>query len=47
MNQGTFAKTFNLSAGYISQLERCTKQPKSRTLALLNVIRRKGLEAIF
>ena len=38
--------TLNLSAGYISQLERGTKQPKGPALALLNVIRRKGLEAI-
>jgi len=30
-----------------SKLERGTKQPKGPALALLNVIRRKGLEAIF
>ncbi|MGD0832278.1 MAG: hypothetical protein ABR907_15165 [Terracidiphilus sp.] len=41
-----FARALNLSAGYISQLERGTKQPKGPALALLNVIRRKGLEAI-
>jgi putative transcriptional regulator len=46
MSQAAFARTLNLSAGYISQLERGTKQPKGPALALLNVIRRKGFEAI-
>ena len=46
LSQAAFARTLNLSAGYISQLERGTKQPKGPALALLNVIRRKGLEAI-
>jgi putative transcriptional regulator len=46
MSQAAFARTLNLSVGYISQLERGVKQPKGPALALLNVIRRKGLEAI-
>jgi putative transcriptional regulator len=46
LSQAAFARTLNLSAGYISQLERGTKQPKGPALALLNVIRRKGFEAI-
>ena len=46
MSQAAFARSLNLSAGYISQLERGTKQPKGPALALLNVIRRKGFEAI-
>jgi putative transcriptional regulator len=46
MSQAAFARTLNLSVGYISQLERGTKQPKGPALALLNVIRRKGFEAI-
>jgi len=46
MSQAAFARTLNLSVGYISQLERGTKQPKGPALALLNVIRRKGLEVI-
>ena len=46
MSQAAFALSLNLSAGYISQLERGTKQPKGPALALLNVIRRKGFEAI-
>jgi hypothetical protein len=33
----------NLTVGYVSQLERGVKQPKGPALALLNVIRRKGL----
>src|ERR1035437_10722764 len=44
MSQAAFARTLNLSVGYISQLERGTKQPKGPALALLNVIRRKGVE---
>jgi putative transcriptional regulator len=46
MSQAAFARSLNLSAGYISQLERGAKQPKGPALALLNVIRRKGFEAI-
>ena len=46
MSQAAFARYLNLTSGYISQLERGTKQPKGPALALLNVIRRKGLEAI-
>ena len=46
MSQAAFTRTLNLSADTISQLERGTKQPKGPALALLNVIRRKGFEAI-
>ena len=46
MSQAAFARTLNLSVGYISQLERGARQPKGPALALLNVIRRKGFEAI-
>jgi len=46
LSQAAFARYLNLTAGYISQLERGTKQPKGPALALLNVIRRKGFEAI-
>jgi putative transcriptional regulator len=41
-----FARYVNLTTGYVSQLERGTKQPKGPSLSLLNVIRRKGFEAI-
>ena len=46
LSQAVFARSLNLSVGYISQLERGTKQPKGPALVLLNVARRKGFEAI-
>lgn len=46
LSQAAFARYLNLTVGYISQLERGEKQAKGPALALLNVIRRKGLEAI-
>ncbi len=46
MSQAAFARSLNVSVGYISQLERGTKQPKGPALVLLNVARRKGFEAI-
>jgi putative transcriptional regulator len=46
LSQAEFARYLNRSVGYISQLERDAKQPKGPALALLNVIRRKGLEVI-
>ncbi len=46
LSQAAFARYLNLTPGYISQLERGTKTPKGPALALLNVIRRKGFEAI-
>lgn len=46
LSQAAFARYLNLTTGYISQLERGTKQPKGPALALLNVIRRKGFDAI-
>ncbi len=46
LSQAVFARYLNLTVGYVSQLERGTKQPKGPVLALLNVIRRRGLEVI-
>ena len=46
LSQAAFARYLNLTTGYISQLERGVKEPKGPALALLNVIRRKGFEAI-
>lgn len=46
ISQAVFARYLNLTTGYISQLERGAKQPKGAALVLLNVIRRKGFEAI-
>ena len=46
LSQAALAKYLNLTTGYISQLERGTRQAKGPALAMLNVIRRKGLEVI-
>jgi putative transcriptional regulator len=46
LSQAALASMMNLTVGYLSQLERGVKQPKGPSLALLNVIRRKGIEAI-
>jgi putative transcriptional regulator len=46
LSQAVFARLLNLTVGYISQLERGAKRPTGATLALLNVIRRKGIETI-
>ena len=46
LSQAAFARYLNLTAGYVSQLERETKQPKGPALALLNVIRKKGVEVV-
>lgn len=46
MSQAVFARYLNLTVGYISQLERGTKRPTGAALVLLNVIRRKGINAI-
>ncbi len=44
--QAALASVMNLTVGYLSQLERGVKEPKGPSLALLNIIRRKGIEAI-
>jgi putative transcriptional regulator len=46
MSQAVFARHLNLTAGYVSQLERGAKRPSGPALVLLNVIRRGGIEAI-
>jgi putative transcriptional regulator len=46
MSQAVFARHLNLTVGYVSQLERGAKLPTGAALALLNVIKRKGIEAI-
>lgn len=46
MSQAVFAHYLNLTAGYVSQLERGAKRPTGAALALLNVIHRKGIETI-
>jgi putative transcriptional regulator len=46
LSQAALASMMNLTVGYVSQLERGVKEPKGPSLALLNIIRRKGVEAI-
>lgn len=46
MSQAVFAHHLHLTVGYVSQLERGVKRPTGPTLVLLNVIHRKGIEAI-
>lgn len=46
LSQAAFARFLNLTTGYVSQLERGVRKPSGPALTLLNVIRRKGLEAI-
>jgi putative transcriptional regulator len=46
MSQAVWARHLNLTVGYISQLERGAKHPTGPALVLLNVIQRKGIEAI-
>src|SRR5262249_4452575 len=46
MSQAVFARHLNLTVGYVSQLERGAKRPTGAALALLNVIQRKGIEAL-
>jgi putative transcriptional regulator len=46
MSQAVFAHHLNVTVGCVSQLERNAKDPTGPALVLLNVIRRKGIEAI-
>jgi putative transcriptional regulator len=46
LSQAVFARHLNLTPGYVSQLERGAKRPTGAVLALLNVIRRKGIEVL-
>jgi putative transcriptional regulator len=46
VSQAVFATYLNLTADYISKLERGEQRPNGPALVLLDVIRRKGIEAI-
>lgn len=46
LSQAVFARFLNVTPGYVSQLERGDKTLRGPALVLLNVIRRKGIEAI-
>ena len=43
MSQAVFARLLNVTTGYVSQLERGVKRPTGPALALLAVIKRKGV----
>lgn len=46
LSQAVLAQYLNVTVGYISQLERGVKRPTGPALVLLDVIRRKGVDAI-
>ena len=46
LSQAVFARYLNLTVDHVSKLERGSKHPTGPALVLLNVIRRKGIEAI-
>lgn len=46
VSQAVFAMCLNVTTTYVSQLERGEKHPRGATLKLLNLIEKKGLEAV-
>ncbi len=46
MSQTVFARHLTVTPGHVSQLECGAKRPTGPALALLDVIRRKGIAAI-
>ena len=46
LSQAAFGRYLNVTPGYVSQLERGEALAKGPALALLNVIRRRGIEAL-
>jgi putative transcriptional regulator len=46
MSQAVFARLLNVTTGYVSQIERGAKRPTGPALAMLSVIKRKGIQAI-
>jgi putative transcriptional regulator len=46
ISQAVFARRLNLTAGYISQLERGVKRPTGAAVVLLNLIKARGIDAI-
>ena len=47
LSQAALGRYIGVTTGYVSQLERGAKQAKGPALALLNVIRRRGIEVVF
>lgn len=46
VSQAIFARALNVTADYISKIERGAKRPTGSTLKLLSLVRRKGFEVI-
>ena len=46
VSQAVFARCLNVTANYVSQIERGAKRPHGATLKLLSIVKSKGLEAI-
>lgn len=46
ISQAVLARCLNVTANYVSQIERGAKRPRGATLKLLSLIRQKGLEAV-
>jgi putative transcriptional regulator len=46
MSQAVFARHLNVTPGYVSKLERGETRPKGSIIVLLNLIKRKGIDAI-
>jgi putative transcriptional regulator len=46
LSQAALARYLNVTTGFVSQLERGTKEAKGPVRALLNVIRVKGIEVL-
>ncbi len=46
LSQAVFARFLHLTVDHVSKLERGAKRPTGPALVLLNIIRRKGIEAI-
>jgi putative transcriptional regulator len=46
VSQAVFATCLNITANYVSQMERGTKKPRGATLKLLSLVKHKGLDAI-
>ena len=46
VSQAVFGKYLRISTGYVQKLERGARRPDGPVLVLLDIIRRKGLDAI-
>ena len=46
VSQAVLAKVLNVTANYVSQMERGAKRPRGSTLKLLSLIKHKGLDAV-